>query len=1187
MKRYVLTLITILCLSANALAQSFFNLTADEVKIDSLLPCFTHQVELGANYADSLYEVSIEYPEFIDMSAADIARYQRITTDELPEMPVVSHYTAVSRKQGTLDISFVPLVKRNGRYQKLVSFMLKVQARPRVEGAARRAYRAASAADRYAAHSVLASGQWVKIKVPTSGVYQLTDQLIKEAGFTDLSKVKVYGYGGAAQPEALTGGYLTATDDLKEVPTYVSGNRRLFYAVGPVNWASSANTDRLRQRNCYSSYGYYFLTENDATAKTVDEQTFKDSFYPGPNDYHSMVEPEEFAWYHGGRNLYAKTALSSTASSYTLDAPSQSATLSVTMTYNGYCEAEVAVNGTTVGSIVVSAETVNKGVSYFGPKTTYSSMAGYTWHFDVSNLNVGQNTVTLKKTSGATTTMRLDHITLTFDTPKGLADLNTTTFSEPTVVGKVNNQDHHADTPVDMVIIIPASRKLQAQAERLKQLHESKDALRVRIVAADELYNEFSSGTPEGNAYRRYLKMLYDRATTENDMPRYLLLLGDCAWDNRMLCSEWNAASPDDYLLAYESENSFSIVYCYVSDDYFCLLDDGEEIAKYIGKPDVAVGRIPVRTEDEAKAVVDKIESYRNNEYAGDWQNLVCIMGDDGDNNQHMEAANDIATIIETQHPAFQIRKVYWDAYPRVTTTTGNSYPAVRSLVRQQMRDGALLMNYSGHGGPASISHEMVLQLSDFTEATSMRLPLWITASCDIMPFDGQTDNIGEKSLLNKKGGSIAFFGTSRTVFMDRNLIINRAFIKYVLGTDKNGNRIPMGEAVRLAKNELVDAKTDRTVNKLNYGLLGDPALALAVPTLQATVDSINGVAVGGSSLMQIPAGSRAIVKGHIVGRNDFSGVVSIVVRDVEERVECKGNATSDKFVYNDRPNVIYNGRDSVANGQFAVSFVVPYDISYSDASAQILVYAVNQSTGMSAHGVQEGFVMNGTAETGDDGIGPSIYCYLNDRSFVDGGVVNSTPYFYAELTDKDGINSTGNGIGHNMELIIDGDMTKTYVLNSSFLYNFGDYTSGTLGYSIPALDEGKHKLLFRAWDVLNNSSTAELSFVVDPKQEPRLMNIVCTKNPAKTNTRFLITHNRAGSQMDVVLEIFDTSGRILWRRSETAVPTDQSFAIDWDLSAGNGQRLRTGVYLYRVLISSNGSSEASAAQKLIVVGNN
>ena len=130
MKRYILILTAWLLSLTGVQAQGFFNLTADEVKIDSLLPVFGHVFPLGPNYADSVYTVSIDYPEFIDMSAADIARYQKITTDSLPSLPVVESFVGVSRRQGSLYVSFVPLVQREGKYQKLVSFKLTVKALP-------------------------------------------------------------------------------------------------------------------------------------------------------------------------------------------------------------------------------------------------------------------------------------------------------------------------------------------------------------------------------------------------------------------------------------------------------------------------------------------------------------------------------------------------------------------------------------------------------------------------------------------------------------------------------------------------------------------------------------------------------------------------------------------------------------------------------------------------------------------------------------------------------------------------------------------------------------------------------------------------------------------------------------------------------------------------------------------------
>ena len=1175
MKRFFLIWLMMICGMVSTMAQGFYNLTAEEVKIDSLLPFVNYSWPLGGNYADSTYEVRIAYPEFLDMAEEDVNRYHAITTEQLPELPRIQQYVGVSRKSGTLYAQFVPLVFREGKYQKLVSFQLQVKSAP-----AGKTRRASSSGDRYAAHSVLSSGHWAKIRVPETGFYHLTDALIRKAGFKNPKKVKIYGYGGELQPEVLTGEYLSETDDLKEVATCTIKGKRLFHASGPVSWAS--NTTLARTRNPYSDYGYYFLTESDDEPLTADSASFVSSYYPSASDYHDLYEVDDYAWYHSGRNLYTSEKLT-VGSDRNITLPGVHSTttqINVNLSYDSKFVATLLMNGTTIGTLTASSGLTSSGTLSDG--NAVATQASWKFLLPDSVMKTTDNKLTLRQTSGGE--VRLDYVSLCYSTPKALTDF-TTSLPVPEYLYDITNQDHHADSAVDMVIIIPTSQKLLSEAERLKTLHETYDSLRVRIVPADELYNEFSSGTPDANAYRRYMKMLYDRAGTEADQPRYLLLFGDGAWDNRMLSSGWRSLSPDDFLLCYESENSFSATKSYVSDDYYCLLDDNEGGSILKDKFDAAVGRLSARTAEEAKILVDKIYAYRTNAYAGAWQNTLCFLGDDGDQNRHMQDAEAVVSTVKSLYANYDIKKIYWDAYTRVTSSTGNSFPDVTRLIKQQLQKGALVMNYSGHGGPSLLSHEAVLRITDFGEASSLRLPLWVTAACDVAPFDGQSDNIGETAMLNKKGGSIAFYGTTRTVYASYNRLQNQSFMKYLLAS-KNGRRLTIGEAAYLAKNDFVSGSTEMLTNKLQYVLLGDPALTLASPTEQAVIDSINGKAVA-DGIQQLKAGSKVTLKGHLPGHTDFNGVVTITVRDIEETIVGKQNdpvATETALEFQDRPNTIYNGSDSIRNGQFSFSFAVPKDISYSDKTGLFLVYAVNNDKSLSAHGECESFTLTGTEDLSNDGVGPSIYCYLNSESFVNGSTVNATPYFYAELTDKDGINVSG-GIGHDLELIIDNDMNLTYQLNERFQYDFGDYCKGKVDYVLPELSDGPHKLLFRAWDAQNNSSVAELSFVVNATQQPTLSNVICTKNPATTSTSFVISHDRAGSEVDVELEVFDTSGRLLWRKSETGIPTDQTYTIDWDLTTGSGSRLKTGVYLYRVLISNNGSSKASQAKKLIVLG--
>ena len=1165
-------------------AQTFYNLTADEVRVDSVLPLFTYQQALGSHYSDSIYTISLEYPEFIDMQEADILRYQQIAGAELPPaMPVVNQYIGVSRRQGTLYASFCPIVFRDGKYQKLVSFMVKTYQTPQSANASARSLsRSRNYSPSFSNHSVLASGRWVKILVPETGIYELSTSLIRQAGFSDKSKVKVFGYGGAWQPEQLTADYLAETDDLKEVPTCNVDGRRLFYAVGPVGWSS--NTATSRTRNPYSDYGYYFLTEDGEMPQTVDSAAFVGSFYPSANDYHTLYEVDDYSWFHGGRNLYESTLFQvGRDRTFSLKASSATGKLTVVMSYDATFQATVAVNGKEAGTMEVkvssSASTLPEG------RDSYSAAAVKTWTFSMDNLEA-DNTVTIRQTSGGS--MRLDYIQLCSTQPAPLPSLSTATLPVPEIVGQITNQDHHSDPQADMVIIIPTSQQMLAQAQRLAEMHKEQDGLRVNIVPADELYNEFSSGTPDANAYRRYMKMLYDRAESEADMPRYLLLMGDGAWDNRMVSTAWRNYDPDEFLLCYESDNSFSETDCYVSDDYFCMLDDGEG-GRLLGsdRADVAVGRFPVRTAAEAKVMVDKAISYRSGAYAGSWQNTLCFMADDGNNNMHMaDMDTSVVRRVVNFYPDYNIQKIYWDAYIRSSSATGFSYPDVTRLIKQQMQSGALVMNYMGHGAPYCLSHEQVVKLSDFAAQSSMGMPLWVTASCDIMPFDGQEENIGETSVLNSHGGAIAFFGTTRTVYAHYNRYMNKAFMTHVLGRT-DGVRNSIGEAVRLAKNELISSGSDLSANKLQYTLLGDPALTLAAPTLSMVVDSINGLPLNTTNTpVTLPAGKTVTVSGHIDGSTDFNGVATATVRDVEQTITCKMNDDTalSTFSFKDRPSTLYTGSDSVRQGRFRFVFALPKDISYSDATGLINLFAVNTGKDLTAHGRSEDFNMTADTLTADNSIGPSIYCYLNSPSFTNGDRVNATPYFYAELNDKDGINASGSGIGHNLELIVDGLLSRTYYLNDYFQYDFGDYRSGHVGFTLPELAEGQHRLLFRAWDMLNNSSTSELNFTVSKQLSPGLVSVSCTDNPAKTHTTFLITHDRAGAEINVELDIFDTSGRQLWKHWESGVSTSSTYTVDWDLTTDGGHRLQTGVYLYRVRISTEGSGYASKSKKLIIM---
>lgn len=1202
--RNIYIVLTLLLAAVQASAQKFYNLTAKEVRVDSVLPIFSHTESLPVNFRDSVYSFSIAYAEYADMPRADIEAYKRIESSLPATQPHLETSVVMDRKQPSLLTTFCPVVMRGGRWQVLVSFMLRRSAtsvrdamnicdnktgnnanhqtdditerisriNPLTRMGEASTYDAVAPQDRYARHSVLRSGRWVKIRVPSTGVYQLTSELMRKAGFSNPDRVKVYGYGGNLQSETLDSDYLIATDDLHEVPTCTIGSRRLMFARGPVSWSS--NDAMCRTRNPYSDYGYYFLTDDGTEPQKLDSADFVSTFYPSADYYHDLYEVDGFSWHHGGRNLYdSRQVQSGDSLVLTFEAPEKALTgrLMANVTSGGSTSVEIRLNGRRLGTLNTTASEPLY-ISGFQSSGTYDIVC------DESRKH---QTVSLHVLNGEP--MRLDFVSLTWNTPRQLGNLATDALPVPEYVYAITNQDHHADEQADMVIIIPTSQKLLAQARRLKQLHENTDGMRVNIVSADELYNEFSSGTPDASAYRRYLKMLYDRATTAADQPKYLVLFGSCMWDNRMLTSECRQMKADDYLLAYESEESFDKRLSYVDDSFYGMLDDGEGLRPlYVDKVDVAVGRFPVTTAADAKTMVDKIESYMKNAGGASWLNEIMFMGDDGDDNRHMKDADAVAEQVIAENPALRVNKVMWDSYPAVIQTSGVTYPGASKAIMRQQNKGALIMDYTGHGSEHQFSHENVLFLKDFREFSNTNMPLWVTVGCDFMPFDAPVDNIGVTAVLNEKGGVAAFIGSTRTVYSTYNAELHSPLMRFLLSHDDDGRALPIGEALRRAKNTASYKRLAE--NSRQFSLLGDPAMRLWNPRPLMVVDSIGDVDVAKAAMR---AGALVKVKGHIEGMEAFAGTATLLVRDRNETVVCYNNqnAADQPMEFHDRKAMLYNGESKVVDGKFEFTFAVPKDISYSDEEGLINVFAIDDAHTKVVNGYCNSFTVGGSDIADNDSIGPSVYCYLNSPTFQNGDRVNPTPYFVAEITDRDGINAAGAGVGHDMQLVIDGKTELTYTLNDNFQYDFGSYTTGSTYYCLPELEEGEHRLKFTAWDILNNPTTQELRFRVARGLKPTF-SISCTNNPATTSTTFVIANDRTGSNVDVRIEVLDMSGRLLWRHDESGVSMASAYTVDWNLKLDNGQQLDTGVYLYRVRLASDGASRMSKAKKLIVVGN-
>lgn len=1097
---------------------------------------------------------------------------------------------------------------------------------------------------RYASESVLNSGKWVKIQVAEDGIYKLTAADLKKMGFSNLDKVAVYGYGGWPLDEDFSTTYI---DDVPEVAVWRSADYLLFYGKGPRKWEySTSDKSFIHTNNPYSNYGYYFVTEKETAGRTMEKAASAAgaTLQVTTFDDYVLHEEELVSVNSSGRELYGESFTSTLSRDFTISVPGITndegkATLSFISRGNGTITMNVDGNALISGSVSVPSDEYEVARELYRERAwmadkgeTVKVNIGYstTGHKNVHlnyfrlqmkrQLKVYDNYTFFRSLSARGNASRFviqgaDASTLVFDVTDGVnpqqmeTSLNGTELSfsipasaslrefvvvkpsqikAPVTVGEVANQNLHALPQQDMIII--AQPNFTTQAERLAEAHRTKDNLTVRVVTPESIYNEFSSGTPDATAYRRFMKMFYDRKTSEADAPKYLLLFGDGSFDNRKLTSAWKSVDMSNVLLTYQTENSLSSQ-SYVIDDYFGFLDDADNKKSLQNKKlCLGIGRFPIRTVEQATQMVDKVISYMENKNTGSWKNNLCFMADDGSNTdgfmtEHMEFADQLAGYVESEHPEFLVNKLYYDAYKK--DMTAGTYPDVRSGLQKLLKDGLLLFNYTGHGGTTALSDEKVLTQTDINQFTYTHLPVWVTATCDFTRFDDLNTSAGEDVFLNKSSGGIALFTTVRVAYSRPNFPINDNVIRNLFERN-NGRRRTLGEVMQATKNTL------SSVYKLGFCLIGDPAVKMAYPEFGMKVTTVNGQSVDGNSI-SFKALEKITVEGEVLDVSgqlvtDFTGIVNPTVKDSKVTVTCLKNSNKDDspaFTFTDYPNTIFIGNDSVRNGKFSFTFTVPKDISYSNLQGKMNLYAVDTESGNEAQGNFDNFIVGGTSDTAEtDTIGPEIRAlYLNDTTFVDGGQVNTTPYFVAELWDKSGVNITGSSVGHDMMLVIDESTVLSYNLNSYYELLPGEDGTGIVKFPIPALEPGKHTAEFWVWDILNNSTVRTFTFEVVEGLKPFLFDVIATPGIAREQVTFHLMHNRPESRMRVGIMVYDLAGRQLWKHEESGTSgLFENYTVSWDLTSG-GARMRPGVYIYRAAISTDNSKDATKARKFIILG--
>jgi hypothetical protein len=765
-------------------------------------------------------------------------------------------------------------------------------------------------------------------------------------------------------------------------------------------------------------------------------------------------------------------------------------------------------------------------------------------------------------------------------------------FKTPDFHGAVQPVNLHGVEQADLVVVT-RSDYLPA-AERLAQLHAA-EGLSVLVTTQRAVFDAFSCGNTDPTALKMLLMMLRDRASQNGlEPPKYLQIMGDGTFANRLNLMQ----SP--YVITYQSENSVSPTGSYVSDDFFGFLE--EQYGEGIGdKMAIGVGRIPCSSAAEADAMVDKVEAYMQRSVpvlpgldcedasasaSGAWKNVICFVADDMDGNggptenEHMVNSDEHANTLAEDHPEYDVNKIYLDAYPQWSTPGGERYPEAEESIDRQVQDGALIMNYIGHGGERGWSHERVLNTTTIQEWDKLgNMPLFMTATCELARFDDpDVDSAGEMMVMNPAGGAIAMLTTTRVVFSGSNQQLNRAFYGIALH-DTESEPLRLGDIARVTKN---DPQVSNSSNKRNFTLLGDVALRLNYPrknvvmeSLPDTIRALDVVSVGGT--VRDEAGDLM---------PDFDGLVYVKVFDKPSQITSLNNDNGpNSHVFEVFRNVLHQGIASVDSGAFAFEFVVPRDIDFSFAEGRISCYAVSDST--DAHGSYQDFVIGGIGEGFlEDTTPPTVELFLNDTLFQSGGITHSHPMLLARVFDEGGINAAGVGIGHDIKATLDGESSESIVLNGFYTADLNTYVRGTVRYPFEELEAGPHQLELVVWDVQNNKGKAEITFEVFDDFESALGHVSAYPNPSADVFRFSLEHNQACQPGVATLEVFSSAGQLVYRSEQ---PWEQegfrSESLQWNSAAGpDGSAVPAGVYVFRLTLNTETGGVVQYADQIVVL---
>ena len=1197
----------------------------------------------------TVQQVQLANPVFQSVSKDEAVLLQKV---EMPQNPLLEAHIIYERKKPQVSYRVLPFRKIGSTVEKLVSFELQITINPNVtakfnprstttesvlnNGNWYKVGVTSSGVYTIRKSQLVALGMSASINPQNLRVYGNGGAMLPE-------KNNIYYPDDLAENAVYVSGESDGSFD--------DSDFILFYAQGPVTWKYDLTKEAFKHtKNLYADTAWYFITADAGPGKRLLPQAESDLTASATattfNDY-AFIENEEENLLISGRkfvgnrmeiinshafqfnftnltsgphklvsNLLSR-GLSSTSYSVSVAGQTYSQPISglsnldylstfareneSVFTFTGdQSSINVSVtkpSSSSIGWIDYLDVNVQRNLALSGASTPFRNQllvgSGQVVEYQIANANSNTKIwevtnlydAKLQNASLTGSTLRFKQ---TADSLREyvIVDYGSSSFPSPISAGVVSNQNLHGLANPDVIIVTSAA--LLNQANTLAQHHRDFDGYDVVVAEDKKIYNEFSSGKQDISGIRNFVKMFYNRAGSNPDeLPKHLILLGDGTYRPKQINLGGTTLLP-----TYESNESLNPIGSYASDDFYALLDptEGTSIQSAgAGSLDIGVGRLPASNDAEATLLVNKIIHYASSQEAmGDWRNVLCFIADDEDGGDHVEQAEVVSNIIAQNHPEYNIDKIYLDAYPQETGTGGQTYPQVNSEIANRVEQGALMINYAGHGGEEGLALERIITSEEILEWDNYdNLPIFLTATCEFSRFDDPDfTSAGEQVILNPDGGGIALFTTVRLTFSTSNQALNKNVMDTLL-TLQNGQFQTLGDVLRNAKN-----KTGSSFNNRSFTLLGDPALRLTYPQHKVFTSLVNG-----KNTTQFPDTLSALEYVTISGfvsvdgvnpATDFNGIVTPTIFDKSSNRSTLGNdyLSSPVLNFTTQENVIFRGPVSVANGQFTFSFVVPKDINLAYGYGKISYYAKKNNSLIDAHGALTNIIVGGFSENPfTDDTGPLVRLHMNNEQFVSGGITDENPDMLAFIQDDIGINTVGTGIGHDITAVLDGNTSNPYILNDFYESELDNFRKGKIRYPFRDLEEGPHTLTLKVWDVANNSTSASIDFVVVKNEELALDHVLNYPNPFSTNTQFFFEYNQPGIPVDVEIQIFTVSGKIVKTlRDKFTTNGFRSDPIVWNGQDDYGDKIGRGVYLYKLKVVTPDGKSAEKIEKLVIL---